>query len=96
MLAQIPISPAQNLKAKMGIHIALPERLIGILLPEPKYVEFKLKSQKTAIQSQKFCFDFINTTFDTTIKFSKNELIRILMLIKGKGKEIFKFLRSVS
>lgn len=95
-MAQIPISPAQNLKAKMGIHIALPERLIGILLPEPKYVEFKLKSQKTAIESQKFCFDFINTTFDTTIKFSKNELIRISMLVKAKEKEIFKYVHSVS
>ena len=96
MLAQIPISPAQNLKAKMGIHIVLPERLIGILLPEPKYVEFKLKSQKTAIESQKLCFDFINTTFDTTIKFSKNELIRISMLVKAKEKEIFKYVHSVS
>lgn len=95
-MAQIPISPAQNLKAKMGIHIVLPERLIGILLPEPKYVEFKLKSQKTAIESQKFCFDFINTTFDTTIKFSKNELIRISTLVKAKEKEIFKYVHSVS
>ena len=80
----------------MGIHIVLPERLIGILLPEPKYVEFKLKSQKTAIESQKLCFDFINTTFDTTIKFSKNELIRISMLVKAKEKEIFKYVHSVS
>ena len=80
----------------MGIHIALPERLIRILLPEPKYVEFKLKSQKTAIESQKFCFDFINTTFDTTIKLSKNELIRISMLVKAKEKEIFKYVHSVS
>lgn len=80
----------------MGIHIVLSERLIGILLPEPKYVEFKLKSQKTAIESQKFCFDFINTTFDTTIKFSKNELIRISTLVKAKEKEIFKYVHSVS
>lgn len=95
-MAQITISPAQNLKAKMRILIVLPERLIGILLPEPKYVEFKLKSQKAAIESQKLCFDFINTTFDTTIKFSKNELIRISMLVKAKEKEIFKYVHSVS
>ena len=80
----------------MGILIVLPERLIGILVPEPKYVEFKLKSQKAAIESQKLCFDFINTTFDTTIKFSKNELIRISMLVKAKEKEIFKYVHSVS
>ena len=95
-MAQITISPTQNLKAKMRILIVLPERLIGILVPEPKYVEFKLKSQKAAIESQKLCFDFINTTFDTTIKFSKNELIRISMLVKAKEKEIFKYVHSVS
>ena len=46
-------------------------------MPESKNVEFKLKSQMRVVQSQKLCFGFINTIFDTTIEFNKNKLMEI-------------------
>ena len=35
-LAQITINPAKNVKVNSKIHIVLPEKLIGILMSEPK------------------------------------------------------------
>lgn len=81
---------------KTGTHIILFEKLIGILMLEIKNVEFKLKYQKRVVGSQKLCFDLINTTIDTTIKFNKNELMGVLIMINAKDKKIFKFAHSTS
>ena len=77
----------KNLKVETGIHVALPDNLVGILMPVLDIEMLKHKSQKTIIGIQKLCFNFVNASFNKMFIFKESDLLGFLMLINTKEKK---------